>query len=120
MNVNRYRMRQGVTVDTIKAELKRRGLPSSSGGLYINAKSVFCFWKSLVEDIEVAIAIPENLSEWDDENYVLVMDDSFGQPYTPFYMDGSFLFLEKVKLEYNRFMNSLNFLERVEVAPWEK
>ena len=65
------------------------------------------------------IAFPEDISKWNDFDYVLVLDEDFGQPYTPFYNhyedeDDSnyFEFLRNVVEAYNAKMDSLSFLER--------
>ena len=58
----------------------------------------------------------EGLVKWDDFSFVLVLDDEFGQPYTPFYGKNykkyiqDFPFLECVIETYNKFMDSFDFL----------
>ena len=116
--INRYKLKDGISMDEILTELKERKLPQSEGGAFVHKDAYIVFWHTLVDDIEVNIALPENLTKWDDFDYVLVLDDSFGQPYTPFYecKDKPFLFLLNVIGHYNKFMDSLNFLERIEVT----
>ena len=64
----------------------------------------------LLNDIEIhlEIVLKDNKLLFDDQNNVLVIDDNFGQPYTPFYesMYG-FVFLNEVIDKYNEFMNNL-------------
>ena len=86
---------------------------------YVNENSVGGFWESLCHGISVTIAFPQDLSEWDDFDYILVLDEDFGQPYVPFYhflegkiekpWDG----LREVIEAYNEFMSSLTFLEEI-------
>ena len=70
-------------------------------------------------DFSIYIGFPDfenGLAEWDDFNYVLVLDDDFGQPYTPFYGENykkdiqDFPCLEFVIEKYNEFMDSFDFL----------
>ena len=67
-------------------------------------------------DFSIYIGFPdfeESLAEWDDFNYVLVLDDDFGQP---FYGENykkdiqDFPCLEFVIEKYNEFMDSFDFL----------
>ena len=67
----------------------------------------------------ISIGFPDfekGLAEWDDFNFVLVLDDDFGQPYTPFYGKNykkniqNFPCLEFVIETYNEFMDSFDFL----------
>jgi len=84
---------------------------------YVNENSVCGFWEPLDHEISVNIAFPEDLSEWNDFDYILVMDEDFGQPYGPFYdfMGGEIKepweALKEVIEGYNDFMLSLTFLE---------
>lgn len=118
MIVNKYKIKDGTTAEDIKSELKLKHLPISEYGKYISKDSVFSTCKNLIKDIEVCIAFPEDLSKWDSFDHVLVMDDSFGQPYDPFYLadedeNRRFPFVLNVIGLYNKFMNSLEFLERI-------
>lgn len=70
-------------------------------------------------DFSIYIGFPnfeESLEEWDDFSYVLVLDDDFGQPYTPFYGKNykkdvqDFPYLEFVIEKYNEFMDGFDFL----------
>ena len=70
-------------------------------------------------DFIIYIGFPDfekGLVEWDDFNFVLVLDDDFGQPYTPFYGKNykkdiqNSPCLEYVIEKYNEFMDSFDFL----------
>lgn len=70
-------------------------------------------------DFSIYIGFPdfeEGLAEWDDFSFVLVLDDDFGKPYTPFYGKNykkdiqDFPCLEYVIEAYNNFMDSFDFL----------
>lgn len=68
-------------------------------------------------EISFNMAFGEDPSVFDDFNNVLVLDEEFGQPYTPFYgyLNGEieeFPFLSWVVSEYNEWMSSFDFLER--------
>lgn len=110
--INRYKLKDGIMLEEILKELEERNIPHTEGGGYIHKDSYWSFWKNLVGDIEVCVALPKDLSEWNDEDYVLVLDDAFGQPYTPFYSEHRFPFMLNVIGHYNKFMDSLDFLER--------
>lgn len=110
--INRYKLRDGVTMDKIMSEIKKRKIPYAEGGTYIHHDSYYSFWMCLCDEIEVCVALPKDLSVWNDDDYVLVLDDAFGQPYTPFYGDKMFPFVLNVVGNYNKFMDSLTFMER--------
>lgn len=84
-----------------------------------NAVRGFCHTLDERELIDVCIVFPAELSEWNDFDYVLVLDDEFGQPFTPFYdymnapNDKPFPFLRKIIHTYNEFMSSLPYLEEM-------
>ena len=64
------------------------------------------------------LAFKEDLNDFNDFGNVLVLDEEFGQPYTPFYgyLDGKaegFPYLNWVISEYNEWMSSFDFLEEV-------
>lgn len=74
--------------------------------------------RTLKNDITLFVGFPDDLSIWNDFDFVLVMDDSFGQPYTPFYnlLSGEskgFAFLNEVVEKYNEIMESFTFLKEV-------
>ena len=87
---------------------------------YVNEDSICGLWDYLVrDDIAIIIAFPEDFSKWNDIDYVLIMDEAFGQPYRPFYryLEGkalAFPYLENVIEKYNEFMSSMPFLEEID------
>ena len=99
-------------------------LGARPGGAWINQDSDL--YISIVRefpdscgDFIICIGFPDfekGLVEWDDFNFVLVLDDDFGQPYTPFYGKNykkdiqNFPCLECVIEAYNNFMDSFDFL----------
>lgn len=85
---------------------------------FINDKVVKWISKELCREISVYIGFSEDISEWNDFDFVIILDDSFCQPYTPFYsyMDGKirpFSCLNEVIEKYNKFMSSLPFLKEI-------
>ena len=99
-------------------------LGARPGGTWINKDSdlyisVVREFPDSCGDFIIYIGFPdfeEGLVEWDDFNFVLVLDDDFGQPYTPFYGKNykqdiqNFPCLEYVIEAYNNFMDSFDFL----------
>ena len=66
------------------------------------------------------LAFKKDLNDFNDFDNVLVLDEEFGQPYTPFYgyMENNdnkepFPLLAWVISEYNEWMSSFDFLEEV-------
>ena len=86
---------------------------------FIHNDAVRSVRKWLGNDIIVYVGFPEDLSKWNDFDYVLVLDDAFGQPYTPFYncfgdtVTDPFPVLRNVINAYNEFMSSLPYLEEI-------
>lgn len=117
--INGYKIKDGITQENIKEEIKRKHLPYNEGhASYIHKNAIYSTDKILDNDISVCIGFPEDLSKWDDFAYVLVLDESFGQPYTPFYHVEEheryqFPFVLNIVGRYNKFMDSLEFLERI-------
>lgn len=107
--IKRFRMKPD-------AEIPREGM--STQMQYVNSDATHGFFKMLVDEIELNVTFPANCADWDDFDFVLVIDDDFGQPYYPFYqyLNGkrkSFPFLDRVVHAYNEFMSSLPYLEEV-------
>lgn len=116
---NKYRIKDNITKEDIIKELKEKRLPLSENGTYISKDAKFNTFTTLADDIEVCVAFPEDLSTWDSYEHVLVLDDSICQPYMPFYIanenpNKAFTFVLNVIGSYNKFMDSLSFLERVQ------
>ena len=122
--INDYKKKDGVTAAEIKSELKAKRLPISVGHCsYIHKDGLFSTHKMLDGEISVNICWPANLKTWDSFEHVLVMDEDFGQPYVPFYDLDEKLncnpnksvnkFALNIAGQYNKFMDSLGFLERI-------
>ena len=123
--INDYKIKKGYTTEGIKAALKKMHLPVSEGHCtYIHPQGMFSTHKELADTITVNICWPDDLSTWDSFDHVIVLDEDFCQPYTPFYdleekaekypnrpMNH---FAMNVAGNYNKFMDSLPFLERID------
>ena len=93
------------------------------GGIWIDKNSklyISKFFELPEYDFEFSIDIcfKEDLSDWNDFDNVLVLDDDFGQPYTPFYTNykkevSNHPCLEYCIEKYNEFMDSFDFLYEV-------
>lgn len=117
--INDYKIKDGITMEDIKAEILEKHLPWNGASTYIHKDAVHSTFRVLTQDISVNIAFPQDLSTWDSYEHVLVMDENFGQPYYPFYTADEneskrFPFVLNIIGLYNKFMDSLSFLERVE------
>lgn len=113
ISINRYRLKPGTTLDNVKQERFK------DGGSWINENSVLYKSITLIEDSVVLDIGFHTVEDWNDFDYVLVLDDNFLQPYTPFYGDNygktisNFEYLQRVIQKYNDEMDKLSFLERV-------
>lgn len=79
-----------------------------------------CFvFKEFDFEYSIDIAFGSDINDWNDFDNVLVMDEDFGQPYTPFYGENygkdidDFPALEDVILKYNVFMSGLGIFEEI-------
>ena len=61
--INRYKLKDGIGIDEILTELKERKLPHSEGGSFVHKDASIVFWHTLVNDIEVNVALPEDLTK---------------------------------------------------------
>lgn len=71
-------------------------------------------------ELDLGIGFPEDLSQWNDFTYTIVLDMAFCQPYTPFYnkfntdiKDHEHV-LRMVAQKYNDAIASLPFLEEIQ------
>ena len=110
LKINRYKLKDGVTEQDLSKYRLR------NGGSYIMADATTFLSEKLIKDM----CFPKNLHKWNDFDYILVLDEEFGQPYTPFYkfIDGETPgnispFLRRVIVNYNRVMDSFDFLEKL-------
>ncbi len=113
MQINRYRLK-----DDFKA-WEHVPFPLRTGGAHICKESVYYMSQELVADIYLYVCFPADNKDWNDFDYVEVLDENFAQPYTPFYNyleNGGeyFDFLKTVIMAYNAAMDSLEFLERID------
>ena len=114
--IKRFKLKDGVTIDDIKKEYKSL----REGGSWIHQDAVYNIFRDVTpqnsrgSEISVCVGFPNDLLKWDDYNFVLVLDEEFGQPYTPFYGDDNeepFPFLAGVIRRYNEVMGRFSFLE---------
>lgn len=107
MKIKHYKLRDGIA----KEDLEAAGFHSGSWQRKDDHEWM-SMWRPLYDEIEIDIDVDLTTREWDDFENVLVMDDDFGQPYTPFYnyLNGKtnlFQILEHVVDAYNNFMDTL-------------
>lgn len=141
MKANSYKLKEGITKEDLINKYGAREGGSwidentsifISGYLSIPANSVpkiksdSCGYDDELDEdweedwaVSINVGFSENLSDWNDEDWVLLLDEDFGQPYTPFYSHYkeeviNFPYLERVIKGYNHFMDSCEWLERVE------
>ena len=113
--IKRYKLKDDVTHEFLLAN------GCKEGGAWIDGNSVFYISKPLVDEVSLNIAFPDDLGKWNDVYYILILDEDFGQPYTPFYryaqtrINGGkpFKFLQMVINKYNKVMDSLPFFEEL-------
>ena len=86
---------------------------------WINRDSVSYARFTLCGDITLNIGFPDSPEKWNDFDFIIVLDEAFCQPYTPFYLylngeiNNTFPFLEKVIIRYNEVMGQLPYLEEI-------
>lgn len=115
-HIKRFRMKPGLEKWWLK------NVPIEGEASWIHPKATrFISYRLDINglEIDVDIGFPENLSEWDDFEYIIVMDDDFCQPYGPFYTkldnpdwEGND-FLSILIEEYNNLLSNLPFLEEI-------
>lgn len=114
MKIDRFKMRPNVSLNNIKC--------IREGGSWIHENAIQ-FISIPIHDkypITLNIGFPEDLSKWDDFEYVIVLDEEFGQPYAPFYSFMNKPWLVKIGSalytiiqNYNEEMRALPFLEEI-------
>ena len=116
MKAKSYKLKYTPTEEQLIKELSAR-----SGGSWIDKNSklyISKFFELPEYDFEFSIDIcfKEDISDWNDFDNVLVLDEDFGQPYTPFYGKNykkeisNHPCLEYCIEKYNEFMDSFDFL----------
>ena len=119
MIIKRYKLKDGVSY----AKLKLAG--ARPGGSWINKNALYYCSYPMIDSITLDISFGGDLQAWDDFNNVLVVDDDFGQPFSPFYaknespilegsQDDKTSFLSQVIEKYNQIMDSLDYLEVID------
>ncbi len=105
-HIKRYELTDGLTAEDLESKgfKKFERLSSENKITYYNKNS--CLYNDIEVFVDIIINDDGSLSFDDCEN-VLVMDDRFGQPYTPFYDNKLFHFLSYIIFRYNEFMDSL-------------
>ena len=116
--VNKYRIKDGITIEDILKEIKEKNLPLTEGGSWVHEDAKWLTWFGLDKEITANIVFPEDLSVWDSYDHITVMDEAFGQPYYPFYYadeDETKRFPTALSCigMYNKRMNEFNFLEKI-------
>ena len=112
MRMKRYKLRDGINShDLAKLGFKDGSWLEENKNRLVMSKRI-----RLVGRIELNIIIPME-DEFDDFKDILVLDDEFCQPYTPFYGKNygaeieHFKFLETVIDHYNQAMGTLGIFE---------
>ena len=112
MRIKRYVLRENVNSD----DLDKLKFKSGSWQIAEKDKLVMSKCIPLFDSIELHITIPLE-KEFDDFDDILVLDNDFCQPYTPFYGENygreieGFKFLERVIERYNQAMDGLGIFE---------
>ena len=120
MKIKRFKLKSNVT----KEELLALGFKSGGSWIIKDAELFLCkefYYKKTHLEYSIGIAFCANINDWNDFDNVLILDEDFGQPYTPFYGDNygrditDFPTLENVIIKYNEFMSGLGIFEEIEV-----
>lgn len=114
--VKRYRLIDGFNLDDWKDKYGFK-----DGGSWACKDSEHYILKSMLFDnyeFSVYLCLPseDKIKDWNDYDYMLVIDDDFVQPYDPFYKHyeeevDNYWCLEQLINMYNRWMDSLEFLK---------
>ena len=116
MKIKRFKLKDGITKD----DLVTLGFKSGGTWVHKDAKLFICKefrYKKFDFDYSISIAFGPDLNDWNDFDNVLILDEAYCQPYTPFYGDNygkdinDFPVLESVIVNYNDFMSGLGIFE---------
>lgn len=89
------------------------------GGSWMHENAFMFAERRFAYELSVSICFFPDLGVWDDFYNILVLDEEFGQPYTPFYSENYkkdikyFPVLESCIRQYNDFLDSFDFLEEI-------
>ena len=98
-SIKRYELNDGVTIKDLK-----------DSGFLAAEPNKLNYYSPLYNDIDLFVNISlsdDGMLFFDDETMVQVIDDNFGQYYTPFYNNKPFAFLNFVIYRYNEVMDVL-------------
>ena len=115
MKIKRFKLKENVTEDDLIQ------LRFQQGGSFVNENAKWLKFKTLDNFVSVNLTFPEYLQDWNDFVYVLLLDEDFGQPYSPFY--NYFLVdakegppaLNNIVYQYNKFMEELGLFEEANI-----
>lgn len=111
MRIKRFKLKDNVT----KEQLTKLGF--THGGIWVKTDAKWILWRDFGW-YSINVVFGENINDWNDFDYVLVLDEDFGQPYIPFYdsLDKDILdssTLGGVVENYNKFMSNLDIFEEI-------
>lgn len=115
MKIKRFKPKRGVTQTDLLA------LGFRPGGSWIKDDAQLFLSVSLNDkcNLSLDIAFGANITEWNDFDNILILDEDICQPYTPFYGENygkditDFPALEAVIANYNRQMTDLGIFEEI-------
>ena len=118
MKIKRFKLKDNVTRDDLIA------LGFRNGGSWIKKDAELflsrCFeYKETEFEYSISIAFSSDINDWNDFDNVLVLDEDFCQPYTPFYGYNygkditDFPTLENAIFKYNEFMSGLGIFDEI-------
>lgn len=115
LQINRYKLKD---LNTAESEIMKYNI--HTGGGYISQDTTVFLFAPLYKEITLNIGFPRDLSVWNDLDHIIVLDEDFGQPYTPFYKylngeeaNNASPFLQRVIRAYNEAMDKYSFLEKI-------
>ena len=120
MRIKRFKLKDNIT----KEELISLGFKSGGSWIKKDAElflSKYFYYKEAHFEYSIGIAFSHDINDWNDFDNVLILDEDFCQPYTPFYGDNygeeikDFPALENVIFKYNEFMSGLGIFEELKV-----
>ena len=120
MKIKRYKIKGNATKDDI---IHSCYCSRFDGGKFVISDADFTIFKFIKykkndSEFSINISFRLNIQDWNDFDNILVLDEDWCQPYTLFYdyydkEVSDFPTLEYIIAEYNKFLDSLNFLEEV-------
>lgn len=128
MKIKRYKLKPNITKEQLeKYEYKDGGSWIFKGckhfiSKYFHINYLCKYTENKVRkcsfEFSVDIGFTDDINNWNDYDNIIVLDEDFCQPYTPFYTEfendvTDFPCLEKTVETYNDYMDSLDFLEEV-------